>query len=147
MVAALLARPGLVQFLKFCTVGASNLAIDMAVATTLTFVFHWHWALANTCSFIVAVSNSFYWNRRWTFNDRSKAKQSQRYLLFVTINVVGLGINLTVMKTAMLIMAGSWDHELSKPMMLIAKLVATSVVVFWNFFANKRWTFKSATSQ
>ena len=139
---ALRDKPHLKQFIKFCIVGVSNVILDFSVFNLLAFHFGLYWVLATCMSFLVAVSNSFYWNRRWTFNAAQQGKSQQRYALFVLINIGGLLLNLTIMKTVMLLLTGAWNHELSPQVANTAKLAATAVVVFWNFFANKHWTFK-----
>ncbi|HEX8552739.1 MAG TPA: GtrA family protein [Abditibacteriaceae bacterium] len=132
------------QFVKFCIVGASNFVLDAGSAYVLTFIFHLDWPIAKTISFLIAVTNSFFWNSRWTFRALDKAKQHQQYLVFVSINIVGWLLNLAIMSVVFRLMTGSW--LLGKPdklHWLIATLIATSIVVAWNFTANKRWTFKA----
>src|SRR5688572_18427285 len=77
------------QFVKFCIVGASNFALDAGTAYVLTYIVHLDWRVAATIAFIVGVSNSFFWNSRWTFRALDRARQSQQYILFFCINVVG----------------------------------------------------------
>ena len=140
-------RPGSVamrQFVKFCIVGASNFVIDAGCAYVLTYIFHLDWPIAKTISFLIAVTNSFFWNSRWTFRALDKSRQHQQYLVFVLINIVGWLLNLAIMSLVFRLITGSW--LLGKPdklHWLAATLVATSIVVAWNFAANKRWTFKA----
>ncbi|HEX8833732.1 MAG TPA: GtrA family protein [Abditibacteriaceae bacterium] len=140
---SLLQNVALRQFVKFCIVGVSNLALDLGVSYILTFHFLMWWPAAKTLSFLIAVTNSFFWNSRWTFRAVDKARQKQQYALFVLINVVGWMLNLTIMKSVFWALTRSWDmtHP-TKPMWLLASFIATAIVVSWNFFANRHWTFK-----
>ena len=55
------------QLAKFCAVGASGYVVNLAVFAML---IHWadvHYLVAAVCSFLVAVTNNYMWNRLWTF--------------------------------------------------------------------------------
>jgi putative flippase GtrA len=132
------------QFVKFCIVGASNFALDVGVSYILTFHFHMWWPMAKTISFLIGVSNSFFWNSRWTFRALNSERQHRQYLLFVGINVIGWLLNLAIMKSVFWWMTGTFrGQHPNKPQWLLAKLFATIIVVSWNFTANKKWTFKA----
>ncbi|HVF11379.1 MAG TPA: GtrA family protein [Abditibacteriaceae bacterium] len=139
---ALLRHAGVRQFVKFCIVGASSFTIDFTISYILTFHFMLWWVLAKTISFFLAVTNGFYWNRRWTFSGKGRSDK-QQYMQFVAVNIVGWSLNIGIMKTVFFLATGTWrGQHPSKPLWLAATLTAMSIVVFWNFFANKHWTFK-----
>jgi putative flippase GtrA len=136
-------RPGIHQFLKFCVVGATSFIIDVGLSYFLTFHMHLWWVLAKTISFSLAVTNGFIWNRLWTFQAVGQRKQHEQYAMFFGVNIVGYILNLSIMKSVFWAATGTWrGQHPTKPVWLLATLFATSVVVFWNFFANKHWTFK-----
>lgn len=142
-VGALIQRPGVRQFIKFCIVGSSSFTIDFG----LSFILHYYGRLsvevANTISFTLAVTNGFFWNRRWTFRAVGLRRQREQYAMFFAVNVIGLILNVSIVKAVIFIETHTWlDQQPSKPVFLAAKLAATAIVVFWNFFANKHWTFK-----
>ncbi|HXG24101.1 MAG TPA: GtrA family protein [Chthonomonadales bacterium] len=139
-------KPAIRQFIKFCLVGTSSFAIDFGVSFFLTFGFHMWWVLAKTISFTLAVTNGFFWNRRWTFRAIGYRRRRDQYAMFYLVNIVGYVLNLTIMKTVFFISTGTWrGQHPTKPVFIIATLVATAVVVFWNFTANKYWTFRRPT--
>lgn len=140
----LLQSPGTRQFVKFCIIGASSAIIDFAVSFFLIYQLHWHWILANVCSFIVAVTNGFIWNSRWTFRN-SAGSQQEQYFKFVAVNIVGLALNLLIQKSIIMIYTGKFFAQGTppKPQLVVAKLSAIVLVAIWNFFANKKWTFKA----
>ena len=90
------------------------------------------------------MTNGFFWNSRWTFRQNDPAQRKSQYAKFVLVNAIGLVLNqiiLFVVNRALT--AGSPANEKGwEP--LIAFAIATSIVVFWNFTANKLWTFKEA---
>lgn len=122
------------QFIRFALVGCLNTGLDFMIYAALTRLFlFWeeHYLIANFIAFSTATVNSYLLNKYWTFKDKSK-KHSQQYAKFFTVSFIGL--LLTEIILYMLVEAGMHD--------LLAKLLAIGVILFWNFFANKMWTFK-----
>lgn len=81
------------QFSRFITVGLSNAVIDFLVYIILTRSLIWwrdHYLLANAIAFIIANFNSFFWNRRWTFNINQGGLIKQ-YFQFLGVSVIYLG--------------------------------------------------------
>ncbi len=144
---SVLKRPEVQQFLRFCVVGFSSFAIDFGISFVLTFIMGVKWEIAKTVSFTLAVTNSFFWNRHWTFDAVGQREHHTQYAMFFSVNLVGYLLNLAIMKLVIFTNTGSIHGNFnSKPLFIVATLVATAVVVFWNFFANKHWTFKEPTS-
>ena len=159
---AFLARPGARQFLKFCIVGASSFVIDFGLLNLLHYKAGLSVALAASLSFLTAVCNGFYWNRKWTFKERAGDLEKQ-FPLFVGTNIVGWMLNLLIM-TLVLMGAGAlgWMHtqrsswqivrmialkeggsEINPLALNAAKMVATIIVLAWNFTAARLWTFRA----
>ena len=132
------------QFVKFCTVGASSAVIDVGLLNLFAQVLGWHWIPSQVLSFSLAVTNGFVWNSLWTFRGIRGASAKTRYARFYTTNVVGLLLNLVVMKLVMFLLTGKLLYPGNPPQLIlnIAKLVAIVVVAFWNFLASKYWTFR-----
>ncbi len=140
---SLLARPGVRQFIKFCIVGATSFAIDFGISTFLVLHLHVWWVLARTLSFACAVTNGFFWNQRWTFQAVGHRQHHEQYAMFFSVNVVGWLLNLVIMKVVFYALTGEWTiTKHSVPVWIAAFMAATVIVTFWNFFANKHWTFK-----
>ncbi len=139
----LIQRTGVQQFLKFCVIGFSSMLIDVGIASYLTYTLGWHWILAQTLSFAVAVSNGFVWNSLWTFRGLGSGKRHEQYVKFVMVNIVGLLLNIGIMKFVFLLFTGELIHQGNPEPMhwKVAKGVAIVIVSAWNFLANKKWTF------
>lgn len=120
------------QFVKFCLVGFTNLFLDILVYWFLTRIFHWYYLAAAIISFIIAVSWSFFLNRRWTFRHQGKDITHQYFKFFIA-NIISMGLNL-----GLLYLAVDWlgIHD------LLAKFLVAVVVAFFNFSLNRFWTFK-----
>ena len=135
------------RFLRFAVVGAVGSVVDFTTFNLLTGRFGMQPSVAQACSFAVAVTSNFILNRYWTFPDsRSKSlgAQAGQYLL---INLIGL-----IIRTPVFIWTGSFYQNLltraaSLPASAetiahnLALATAIGVVLFWNFFINRIWTY------
>lgn len=130
MASALRARDNWTQLAKFCAVGAIGYGINYAVYNTLLDAGV-HYLLAATCSFLVAVTNNYLWNRHWTFRDRRRGVAAQGLRFFV-VSLACLGGNLLVLQV--LISLGSGKH--------IGQAIAIAAVTPLNFVGNKLWSFR-----
>jgi putative flippase GtrA len=139
----ILERRGVRQFVKFCIIGFSSMILDVGIAKFLTYGVHWHWIAAQILSFAVAVTNGFTWNSLWTFKGLNSSRKRVQYVKFVIVNIIGLALNLGIMKGMFLILTGQviMPANPSETHWNIAKAAAIVIVAFWNFFANKYWTF------
>ena len=130
-----LRRPGnWVQLAKFCAVGASGYVVNLAVYATL-LALDVHYLLAAVCSFLVAVTNNYLWNRAWTFR-RQRGHLVFQGFRFLLVSTVALAANLVFL--GILVAAG-----IPK---LPAQAVAIALVTPWNFVANKLWSFRRRRS-
>ena len=142
---SLLQRPAIQQFIKFCIIGASSTVIDGLISHTLTYRYGMNPTLAKTISFVFSVSNGFFWNSRWTFRGMGSGRLHEMYTKFIAINAVGLGLNLTIFKLVQVPFVGRFfkQGQPSQPVWFLAFGVATFCVAFWNFTANRKWTFRA----
>jgi dolichol-phosphate mannosyltransferase len=123
-----------VQLAKFCAVGATGYVVNLAVYATL---LHGgvHYLPAAVCSFLVAVTNNYLWNRVWTLRIQRGhlVFQGVRFLL---VSTIALAANLAFLSA--LVAAGVPE--------LPAQAVAIALVTPWNFIANKLWSFRRRRS-
>jgi putative flippase GtrA len=128
---ALRAPHNWVQLAKFCIVGASGYAINLAVYTALLQWAGFHYLGSAFLSFLVAVSNNYWWNRHWTFRgDRGHfAYQGMR---FGAVAVVALGANLGLLRGLVALGVGK----------IVAQAIAIVAVTPLNFVGNKLWSFR-----
>jgi putative flippase GtrA len=162
--------PGIRQFLKFCTVGAMNTALDWTLALFLTYytplprlLGGWLTQGASQLGFTLraetmavfvtkvissgtATCNSFIWNRRWTFRVRGKQERMSQFARFVTVNIIGMLLNSTITTLIVRPFLPPPSHKPHPLLFMAAQAIATLMVLFWNFFANKYWTFRKASS-
>ena len=131
LVASLLSVKNWQQLGKFCVVGAVGYLINLAVYDAL---LHGglHYLVAATCSFLVAVTSNYIWNRLWTFREH-RGHVGIQGMRFFLVSVAALGANLIVLH--LLVVYAGLDK-------LPAQAVAIVVVTPLNFIGNKLWSFR-----
>ena len=128
------------RFLRFLVVGLSGTILDFGLLIGLKWL-GMGTLLAATLSFSAGVINNFTWNYYWTYADAQGERLGLQLGQFALVSALGLGINnLCVLSLESLSTAWMPDPSLAY---LPAKIVATGVVVFWNYFANRYWTFNN----
>ena len=130
------------RFLRFLTVGAAGTLLDFSLLTILKLA-GLPTLSANTLSFAAGLINNFTWNRLWTFGDVENADWRKQLAQFAAVSLVGLALNNAIV----LSLEGLLGAMLGQPEWgyLPAKAIATGVVVFWNYFVNRKWTFRKET--
>lgn len=124
---------------RFIAVGAVGTVLDFSLLTMLKLA-GLPTLLANSLSFTAGLLNNFTWNRLWTFNDGARTDWRKQFAQFSLVSLFGLALNNLIV----LSLEGFLGNLLGKPEWgyLPAKVIATGVVVFWNYFANRTWTFR-----
>ena len=130
LAAALRSGHNWAQLGKFCVVGAIGYAINLAVYATLIHQGV-HYFAAATCSFLVAVTSNYTWNRVWTFRGE-RGHIAYQGMRFFAVSVWALAANLLILRG--LVAAG-----LDK---VLAQAVAIVLVTPLNFVGNKLWSFR-----
>jgi putative flippase GtrA len=118
------------QLAKFCVVGVTGYAVNLAVYAVLLDGAGLHYMSAAVGSFLVAVTNNYLWNRLWTFRAQrgGVAYQGMRFLIVSTVALVA---NLAVLHV--LVSAGLGE--------VVAQAIAIVLVTPVNFVGNKLWSF------
>jgi putative flippase GtrA len=118
------------QLAKFCVVGVSGYAVNLAVYTVLLDGVGMHYISAAVGSFVVAVTNNYLWNRLWTFRAQrgDMAYQGMRFLI---VSTAALLANLVVLHVLVSVGLGE----------VVAQAIAIVLVTPVNFVGNKLWSF------
>ena len=133
-------QPEVARFGKFAVVGTIGAIVDFSVLNLLVLAFGWDKYAANIVSVCCAILSNFTWNRLWTFPESRDHAIHISFGKFALVNLVGLGINQLVFVTAdKYIFDPLFDHPLDYN---LAKAAAIFVVLFWNFAANRFWTYR-----
>lgn len=128
-----------IRFLKFATVGAFGMGVDLSVLTAAREWLKLPLSLAVGLGFTVAVISNFTWNRLWTFPESRERPLGSQLVQFVVVNIVGLGIN----EVVVLGLHPVFSLLLRDPAAYLgAKVIAIGIVLFWNYFVNRAWTYR-----
>jgi dolichol-phosphate mannosyltransferase len=119
-----------VQLVKFCGVGASGYAVNLATFAIANSAFGLHRIPSATVAFVVAVFNNFWWNRHWTFGARGGHAGFQAARFF-TVSLVAFGFQIGVLEIA---------HSLGLSD-FTAQAVSIVAATPLNFVGNKMWSF------
>jgi putative flippase GtrA len=128
---ALRAPHNWVQLAKFSAVGAIGYAVNLVVYAALLHGAGFHYLAAASCSFLVAVTNNYVWNRLWTFRGQ-RGHVAYQGLRFFVVSLVALGANLLILR----LLVGAGMEKLA------AQAIAIVLVMPLNFVGNKLWSFR-----
>jgi dolichol-phosphate mannosyltransferase len=119
-----------VQLAKFSTVGATGYAVNLAVYAALVEA-GLHYNLAALCSFLVAVTNNYTWNRVWTFRGQ-RGHIGYQGVRFLIVSLIALAANEILLTSFVAFGVGK----------IVAQAVAVVLVMPINFVGNKLWSFR-----
>ena len=137
------------RFLRFLVVGIIGAVVDFGVENILHHIFGVPYVWAGTISFICAVMSNFTWNRYWTYPDsRSKPIISQ-LMQFTLVNITGLLIRIPILKFLEPVITNLFYRLPGQYLFLppdvmgenVTLAIAVIIVLFWNFFVNRYWTY------
>jgi putative flippase GtrA len=124
------------KFFKYCMVGGLNTLVNWA----LFYVFEsrgMNYLVANVIAYLIATIHSFIWNNFWVFKS-SEASFMKAGTKFLIINLIGLSVNAMLMY---------FFVSISNLNEYVALVITTAIVLFFNYFGNKLWTFKSSKAE
>ncbi|WP_343005626.1 MULTISPECIES: GtrA family protein [unclassified Collinsella] len=121
------------QFLKFGVVGALAFLIDYGVLMLLSQVIGMDPVISASISFVVSVVFNYVASMRYVFTRRDDISRRREFTIFVILSAIGLVINEIIMVIGVNVLG---DSAL---MVTITKLVATAIVMVWNFVSRKKW--------
>jgi len=152
------------RFLKFVVVGSMGFVVDLGTlillqATVLPPVNATNVAVATTIAFCAAILSNFIWNRFWTYPDSRSRSVPRQLIQFAFVSVVGW-----LARTLWISLAYAPLGDLLLPLALpllqalnpgytagaaaagrvgsvVAQVIGVVVIMFWNFFANRYWTY------
>ena len=136
------------RFLKFAVVGAIGSVIDFGTMNLMVALAHLTLVVAGTISFISAVISNFTWNRFWTYPESRSKPMMGQLAQFSFVNALGLAIRLPILKfgepwldslITSIVKTTAISHQFISHNIPLA--IAIGVVMMWNFFVNRYWTY------
>ena len=132
------------QAAKFALVGVLNTVLDLGVLNLLILlsgiasgVFY---SVFKGISFTIAVVNSYFWNKFWTFK-KKEGNPEKEFLQFLVVSLIGFGINVGVASMIVNLVGPQFSLS-SKIWANVGAITATLCAMTWNFLGYKFIVFK-----
>jgi putative flippase GtrA len=122
------ARRLLWQFSRFLVVGLLSFAFDYGLFFVLFHYFGVQYLVASTISFSLSLVLNYLLTLRFVFESKPGRNVALEFTIYVGLNIIALGLNQLIL---FLTVAGLGASP------LIGKLVATAVVLVYNFISRK----------
>jgi len=122
-----------IRFLRFATVGAIATGIHYLIVIVLVDAVNMEAVRASSIGFVISAILNYQLNYRYTYH--SKVEHRGAIIKFFVVASVGLVLNATTMHVV---------TEVGGVHYMLAQLIATLLVLVWNFAGNGLWTFKPA---
>jgi len=138
------------RFFRFATVGIIGAVVDFGTFNLLTSFAGMTAVWASVFSFIAAIISNFTWNRYWTYPDSRTKPITRQVLQFSLVSIIGLLIRTPIIALLVPLFTRLLTRLQFLPIgFLTAEFLADNlalafaviVVMFWNFFINRYWTY------
>ncbi len=160
------------QFFRFCVVGGLSFVIDYCVRMTVHFSIPYgnglmsdvagaeiakmfpslfsniespkdaFFPISATIGAIFGMTNSFLWNRKWTFKIQGAHDRGSQLWKFLAISVTGLLLNVVISSFLIHVLPGD-----EKVRARLATVIAAASVAFWNFAGQKFFAFRRRSDE
>jgi len=118
-----------------------NIGLNPDLVVTLAPTF------AGTISFIAAIISNFLWNRYWTYPDSRSKSPRRQFVMFILVSLTGILIRVPIITflhvplTNLFYMIPALEPYAERLGGNAALAISVIIVLFWNFFANRYWTY------
>lgn len=125
-----------IQFFRFLFVGSASAFTDMAAFFFFNTILAYHYLIAQSFSFSFGVTVNYILSSFWIFKGDPK-KRKKEFILFLFFAIISLGISyISIWFYISVIHITFLDN-------MVAKALTSATVMFWNFYARKRFVFKT----
>jgi putative flippase GtrA len=131
------------ELTKFGTIGLVGYLIDISTFNALRFHNGQGPLLdrpltAKVISTVIATTWTYFGNRHWTFRHRQRTGFQREYLLFFTLNGIGMAIAVGCLGVSHYLLG--WDSPLADNISAnVVGLVLGTIFRFWSY---RRWVFR-----
>lgn len=116
------------QFFKFAIVGALSFSIDYGLFLLFYKVFEINYLVSSSTSFAISLIINYILTLRFVFVTNTKRNHVREFTYYIGLNFIALGLN-------QLILFISVEQLAQSP--LVGKIIATAVVLVYNFISRK----------
>lgn len=144
------------QIIKYTLIGITAVLLDLVVYYVLSYFYPLWIGTAKAIGFIVGSIYTFYFNKFWTWRQKSRANVSQ-WSKFLLIYTASMFINIAVNHLALELIPpydifvklirpnqSEWFSFFAQLNKLVAFFFATLASAVWNFMGQKYWVFSAS---
>ena len=121
------------QILKFGVVGIIATVIDFGVLYVLSQPLGMDPVISAGISFCVSLVFNYVASMRYVFAHREDMSRSREFVIFLVLSLIGLAINEAIMAAGVAVLG------ISSLAVMGTKVLATTIVMVWNFVSRKKW--------
>lgn len=129
------------QIFKFAIVGGISFVVDFTVYTILCNVLNVHYQIAGVSGFVIALIVNYILSMRYVFASKDDMSKKKEFIIFAILSIIGAGLNALILYLCVdVAYAGSVMLQgmiSDKWMNIVAKVVATAIVMVYNFITRK----------
>ena len=135
-----------VQFMKFAIVGGISCVIDFAVYTVMIKVFNIHYLISAFFGFMISLIFNYFASMKFVFVRKDDISKKKEFTVFAILSVIGLLLNELIilvcvegyrMMNPISFTVASYTFDFDYWIEIIAKVVATGIVMIYNFVTRK----------
>ena len=129
------------QIFKFILVGGISFLVDFVVYTVMCNVIHIHYMIAGISGFVISVIVNYILSMRYVFKSKEDMRKEKEFIIFVVLSLIGMLLNSLILYVCIdcIYHDLQWLNKTisAEWMNIVAKVVATSVVMVYNFVTRK----------
>ena len=136
------------RFLRFALVGLIGALIDFGVMNLLSHFTNMPLVYAGTISFVCAVISNFTWNRFWTYPESRSRPIMHQLGMFFLVNTAGVLIRIPILHFVEPPLLSAFENTVRLNVASADFLarngtlaLAVGIVMLWNYFINRHWTY------
>ena len=131
----------LIQIFKFIIVGGISFIIDFVIYTVMCNILQIHYIIAGITGFIISVVANYILSMRFVFESKEDMRKDKEFVIFVVLSLIGMLINSVILYICIDLIYRYWywlkEMISVKIMNVIAKIIATGIVMVYNFITRK----------
>lgn len=129
------------QIFKFAIVGGISFVVDFLVYGVSCNVLGIHYIIAGLLGFTISVIVNYTLSMRFVFKSKEDMRKDKEFVIFVVLSLIGMVLNSVILYICidLIYMYWAWLNQILdiEIMNLAAKVIATGIVMVYNFVTRK----------
>ena len=129
------------QIFKFAIVGGISFVVDFLVYTVMCNVLNIHYIIAGVAGFTVSVIVNYILSMKFVFVSKEDMRKDKEFVIFVVLSLIGMLLNSVILYICIDLIYMNWMWLMQilpiKWMNIAAKVIATGIVMVYNFVTRK----------